>query len=415
MFTRRQLLALSAAGLALPARALAASSGPRRFLFVFANGGWDTTYCFAPLFGNPNVDMEADATAAEVNGIPFVDHADRPAVRSFFETWGSRAAVLNGFEVRSISHTRARRLLFTGSAQETGDDWGSILAAGSADALTLPYLVASGPAFNTIYQDQSVRVGSAGQLASLLDGTALDHSDMPVTRLSTSSSSRVETFLRARVKAADEAAGRGREARYTGGYLTSLDRLQTVRDLGAALSIPTSGSNTELAALALDAMELGLSRCGVVQHDGWLDLTWDSHANNYQQSEHFQTLFTDLGAIMTDLASRTAPSGAPLIDEVTVVVFSELGRHPQLNATLGKDHWTYTSAMIVGAGVRGGQAIGGYDDVMFGQAVDLASGETTSSGTALLASHLGATLLAMGDVDPGEYLSDAEPIAALMD
>ena len=58
--------------------------------------------------------------------------------------------------------------------------------------------------------------------------------------------------------------------------------------------------------------------------------------------------------------------------------------------------------------------LGGLDTVGRGQRVDLASGDITGSGTALLPEHLGATLLALGDVDPADYISNPQPIAAAM-
>ena len=71
--------------------------------------------------------------------------------------------------------------------------------------------------------------------------------------------------------------------------------------------------------------------------------------------------------------------------------------------------------MLLGSGVAGGQVVGAYDDDVVGAAMDLQTGETTSSGTRLQASHLGATLLALGDVDPGPYLGeDVGPIEALL-
>ena len=63
MFTRRQLLAgipVALAAASLPARVRAALPGAagRRFLFVFAQGGWDPLTVFAPLYGSSSVDME---------------------------------------------------------------------------------------------------------------------------------------------------------------------------------------------------------------------------------------------------------------------------------------------------------------------------------------------------------------------
>ena len=51
--TRRELLALSSALLWAPGLPVRAAEGDssRKFLFVFAEGGWDQTRLFAPLFG----------------------------------------------------------------------------------------------------------------------------------------------------------------------------------------------------------------------------------------------------------------------------------------------------------------------------------------------------------------------------
>ena len=108
MLSRRQMLALAASGVALPSglllprRSLARpSTVERKFLFIYCYGGWDTLKVFTPKFDASYIDMEDDAELAEANGITFVDHPDRPAVRSFFETYGDQAVVLNGMEVRS--------------------------------------------------------------------------------------------------------------------------------------------------------------------------------------------------------------------------------------------------------------------------------------------------------------------------
>ena len=69
----------------------------------------------------------------------------------------------------------------------------------------------------------------------------------------------------------------------------------------------------------------------------------------------------------------------------------------------------------MGAGVRGGQVLGSLDSNAQGEAMDLSTGESSSKGTKLFPAHVGATLLALGDVDPGDYLPQGEqPIAAVM-
>ena len=112
-----------------------------------------------------------------------------------------------------------------------------------------------------------------------------------------------------------------------------------------------------------------------------------------------------LTQIMEQLEASSNIHGAPLIDDVVVVVISEMGRSPVFNTYGGRDHWTFTSALLMGAGVRGNQSIGGLDSKAIGRPIALETGEMTDSGVMLLPQHLGATLLALGDVDYGRYVN----------
>jgi uncharacterized protein (DUF1501 family) len=138
----------------------------------------------------------------------------------------------------------------------------------------------------------------------------------------------------------------------------------------------------------------------MVAHEGLFNVGWDSHSSLEVQSDHFELLFSDLMLFMNELDTRRGTGGAPLSEEVVVVVVSEMGRGPVLNATNGKDHWTFTSMMMLGPGVKGGQVLGGYDADFVGLPVDTASGMPSESGTLLSSGNIGNTLLALADVDP---------------
>ena len=422
MISRRRLGLLSAgsllSGLVLPRRLHAAAPGDseRKFLFVLCYGGWDTSFTFTPMFDNAAADVEPDATTAAASGITFVDSGARPSVRRFFEDYGSQCCVINGLEVPSITHERCRRIVMTGSTSTAADGWPAILAGHAAGDLLLPHVVLAGPAYTWQYSSAVVRVGNNGQLPALMDGTALAQSDQAVSGLPPEVAALGEAFLQGRV---DEqaAAAAGRAQQVLSGYQGALSQLQSLSDLdGVELSPEDAGCARNLsndAAAIFDLFALGIARCAMVRNDGWCSQTWDTHQDNPLQSIHFEELFGYLSTLMADLNSRTALSGRPLSEEVTVVVLSEMGRHPQMNTWGGKDHWTFTSAMLIGAGVSGGQVIGALDDDALGRSIDLSSGEVTDSGSALTSAHLGATVLAMGDVDPGDFL-DAEPITAAM-
>jgi hypothetical protein len=420
MITRRQLGLLGAAGLLTPRHLLASPTADmRRFLFVFCEGGWDTNHVFTPMLTSSIAHIEEGAVEAEVGGIRFVDHPDRSAVRTFFENHADRTCVINGIEIRSVAHERCRQLVLTGRGDAGADDWPAILAAHSPESLTMPHLVLDGPSFSANYGSHVVRVGDQGQLQALLEREALVDSDLNVVIPSPLANELEDAFLASRLSALSKSAGRGVESALIEGYLETVQRHQQLLDLGGQLSfvLDDLGCERDLvsdAGLAFDCFELGLSRCAMIRHQGWCSEGWDTHQNHGLQSTNFHDIFHFLSGILGDLDGRTTPAGSPLRDVLTLVVFSEMGRAPALNSWKGKDHWTFTSMMLIGAGVAGGQVIGGLDDKGFGHPVDLASGETSGGGVALTGSSIGATLLALGDIDPGDHQVDANPLEAAL-
>ena len=433
MLSRRDLLrkagitagfATTASGLLVPRRSRAeVGSGlaERKFLFIFCAGGWDTTTVFNPCFDNGNVEMEEAATLAEVNGIPFVDHEERPSVRSFFEAYGPQTCIINGIEVRSITHERCQLIMMTGNSGGSSDDWPATLAGMSANELLLPHLVVYGRAYTNLYTSKVVRVGSNGQLPDLLDGTALSDAGISIDdAFPPTVDSLTDAYVRARVDSSGASSASAQRRIFNDEYSEALGTLATLQDMTGELNLDPADAGCmrnlyEDGKTALDAMELGLSRCALVQFEGWCSRKFDTHADNFLQSRHHELLFGYLMDIMADLETRTSPSGGPLKEELTIVVLSEMGRGPQLNSGEGRDHWTYTSAMLVGSGIRGGQAIGQTTDNFTGMPVDLATGEATDSGTSLVPNHLGATLLALGGIDPAEVLAaEVEPLMAAL-
>jgi len=123
MLSRRHFGLFTAAGLLAPRALLAGGEDEHCFLFVYCEGGWDTTRVFTPMFDSAIASVEADAAEATVGGIRFVDHPERPSVRQFFSDWADQTAILNGMEVQSITHDRCQKVVLTGSGVEGADGW----------------------------------------------------------------------------------------------------------------------------------------------------------------------------------------------------------------------------------------------------------------------------------------------------
>ncbi|VTU00308.1 secreted protein containing duf1501 : Uncharacterized protein OS=Planctomyces maris DSM 8797 GN=PM8797T_09209 PE=4 SV=1: DUF1501 [Gemmataceae bacterium] len=81
---------------------------------------------------------------------------------------------------------------------------------------------------------------------------------------------------------------------------------------------------------------------------------WDTHSNNFPAVQGLcGTLDRAWDALMTDLKDRG------LLDTTTVVCMGEFGRTPKINQGSGRDHYPAAwSAVLGGAGVKGGQVVG---------------------------------------------------------
>ncbi|MCP4804132.1 MAG: DUF1501 domain-containing protein [Proteobacteria bacterium] len=414
---RREFLALGGAGLLLPRLAQAADAGGRRFFFLFCEGGWDPSYVMAPLFDAAGVDTEEDAEVGSAGGLEFVDHEDRPTVRAFFEANGDRTVIVNGIEVPSVTHGRCTRFLFTGQGDSGGDDWPTILAARSSEDLLMPHAVISGPAFAETYGSHVVRLGPSGQLVDLLDPPdgLMPRVERQIELPTSEAESAVDAYLRERAETLRGLATDERQAAFHETYGKSLRRASDLREFGL---VEGSGSSNDPVMqtynIALDALQDGLSRCAIATNLGRFSAGWDTHSENIAQSEHFELLFGYLQEIMDEMDSRPGPAGGTLAEETVLVVCSEMGRGPLLNAWGGKDHHPWTSMMIIGGGISGGRTVGAFQNDGRGAAVSWDTGEVDDSGTTIHAADVGASLLALGDVDPAEYVAGT-PLPALMD
>lgn len=418
---RRQVLtslAAGAGGLLLPrrGRASAVSGADRRFLFVQVLGGWDVTRVFAPLFGSEAVSMEASASETLVGNIPLVDHPERPSVLSFFQTWGGATAVCNGVYVPSISHHSATRLMLTGVVDAAYPDWGSRIAAAHAEEHIVPYLVAGGANFAGPYGVHIGRAGTSGQLPGLATGSLMETSDVPVTLPQAGGQRLVDSYLAEaalRRKSASDAVSRKAALE---SYAIALDRASQLEALADSVDLSTDTSFSGQTELAIRAFVNDLSRCVSIAHPMSDSATeWDTHANNdADQNILFESLFADLNVLLETLASTPGLVGETLYDETTIIVLSEMGRTPFQNGSGGKDHWPYTTALFIGAGVAGDRVVGGFDEGAYGKSVDPTSGELSESGTAIGNDVIGATIMALADLDPLDQDIDAPILTAVL-
>lgn len=416
--SRRQLLASGAAAALTPwglARA-EVEANQRRFIFVHAFGGWDVAMLFAPdLLTSSSVDTEADAEAAEAGDLRWVSHEERPSVDAFMRSWSDRIAIVNGVAVSSISHGAASRLMLTGSVDAKDGDWASRIASAS-DEFVLPCLVAAGPSFAGPHGVSVARAGIAGQLNALADGTVLSEADVPFDPMSASAESLIDEYLAAVAQRRQQELIGPEAIRRYGSYEEALARTIELRQIAGEVSVNAGTNFADQCDMAVNVLSSGLSRVVCINHPTpYTVIAYDTHTGNQvQQSELLEDLFDQLGTLMDTLEATPGNVGTTLADETVIVVISEMGRTPTLNNLGGKEHWPFTSAMIVGKGV-GGRVVGGFNDSQLGSEVDLTTGEVVGDGQGTLVSPpvFGATLLAMAGEDPADHDISVSPIDAL--
>lgn len=418
---RRRFLQSSALGLAAsalhPRLARAVAGADLRYVFLFAQGGWDPTRVFATPFRNASVDMEPDAEKASVGGLSYVTHPDRPSVDAFFSAYASRCLIMNGVQVRSINHDVCTSLALTGGTAGEGPDWPAILGTAGAESYALPHLVLGGASYPGSLGAAVARTGAAGQLEALLSGEIVGWSDLPTASPGPAAQGILDRYLLRRALAREAAAKGSADQALATAFRASSENALLLQDYRNVMDFSGGVGLVDQAEVAVDALAEGLCRAVTLGYSGDTVglLGWDSHADNdATQSTLFESLFQGLARLMSLLAATPGPDGRALDEQTMVVVFSEMGRTPQKNATDGKDHWPYTSVLLCGPGLDGGRVVGDLDDNYAGEPVDYASGELDSDGALLSVEAVGATLLALGGVDPAEWIPDADPITGVL-
>ena len=123
---------------------------------------------------------------------------------------------------------------------------------------------------------------------------------------------------------------------------------------------------------------------------------WDSHGQNF---ETHQELCADLDQSMSVLLDDLYERG--LLENTLVITLAEFGRTPNINASLGRDHFANAwSASLSGCGIKGGTVYGKTD----------ADGQKVAEGK-IGAGELFATIFKALGIDPEkEYYIGARPL-----
>jgi hypothetical protein len=123
---------------------------------------------------------------------------------------------------------------------------------------------------------------------------------------------------------------------------------------------------------------------------------WDSHGQNFET--HLE-LVTELDRVMSALIDDLLARG--LLDHTLIVTLSEFGRTPQINASLGRDHFASAwSVSLTGCGVHGGMVYGASDE----------DGQTVKDGKVGAAEVFATIFQALGLDHQKQYQVGSRPV-----
>jgi uncharacterized protein (DUF1501 family) len=314
-------------------------------------------------------------------------------------------ALVHGVRVDTVSHVEAMLASLTGKiAWKGGSSVASAIAPRLPGHAAIPYLmILSGEGAKVPFRDGA----SGGNFFDLpFDpmGIAVGVNAWGVLR-------RAASLQRGAVPwhaLTDDAADGVEDPKVVEAIRATANRQQALCDLYSRATPRSRFTASDVGpglSVALDAIANNLA--GYVRVAGKF-LWYDSHTDNYRlQSQRTVAAFADISAFLDQLKVMRNAFG-PLIDQTTVLVYSELGRFPKLNHSLGKDHFPESSWIMFGRGIRRGSTVGATSNKLQGLPINYGSGQLDPRGRTITLDAMFATVCKIAGVDPSlhGYKSD---------
>ncbi len=399
---RRTFLQWSAsAGLATtapwPGRAHAAAphTGPF-WLTVHCAGGWDPTLLCDPKGRTNELDPDPVNTyfTDDIEQVGPFRIAPVSGHLEFFQRFRDELLVINGIDTQTNSHETGTRFTWSGRMEPGSPALSALVSAAPADRPTLSYLTHGGYDL-TGGLVASTRLPDTTAVLEIANPhrTRGDSEDSAI--LSPALWQRLEAARTARLQRQRDAATLPRIERALGVLHEARTGDDELLRLSEALPSSLVSTNNELirqAQVSLSCFAAGVTVAASLQTGGF-----DTHGNH--DSSHTPRIQQVIEALtwIQDEAERLG-----IADQLIVLVGSDFGRTPWYNDTAGKDHWSITSMMMMGPGIRGGRVIGATDERLVPIGVNATTLADDPSGIRITPAHLHAALRELGGIDTWE-------------
>jgi len=419
----------------LPSSAFGADSynGPL-WVFVQASGGWDpTSLCDPKGYAevsdgegglereeNPmNKCFKTSEIKTSAKGVRYpkflaenglsqnVADATNATYQEFFENNANELLVINGIDTQTNGHSAGQRYMMSGRLAEGYPAISALIAGINLPSSPLAFITAGG-------YDETDGVVAGTRLSNV---NAINELAF-VNTYSTNDENEVTPYQNESVFTRIKNAKDARLNR-----IKDKQKLDSIKDLIEQYGLAHSGSN-ELSKLveylpedinshpdrnnnvfsqgrfAMAGFKAGLTTSVNIQTGGY-----DTHGNH--DSSHVPRLATLLKGI--NLLKLEAQNQG-ISDRVVFVIGSEFGRTPGYNGGNGKDHWSVSSMMFMGEGIKGGRVLGSSTHRHEAQAVDASTLSQSDNGIKITYAHINKALRKLSGIENNELITQYYPL-----
>ena len=358
---------------------------------LHAGGGWDPTLLCDPK-GRVN-ELEPDpinrfgideiATVGPFSVAPVGDNV------AFFERYRNDLLVINGIDAQTNSHETGRMTVWSGGAQDTLPAFAA-LVAGVKDRRAPASFLSYGGHTATAGLVPATRLPDVRAIAEIAHPSRLDALDPDSMLFSDATRARIAEANLQRLERVADRATLPRSQRAANMLFDAQAGDNALRRLAERLPTDVDNGNNlaSQAAVACASFAAGVCVAASLQVGGF-----DTHGNHDERHiPALQRLLAGVDAVVAE-AERQG-----IADKVYIVIGSEFGRTPGYNEGNGKDHWSITSMMLMGPGIRGGRVIGATDARQRPLNVDPTTLALSDAGTRIRPSHIHAALRELAGV-----------------
>ncbi len=343
------------------------------FVQIQAAGGWDPT-----MLCDPKPTLNRSYGEGDILTAGNLRYAPVAGAAALFDAHYQRTVFINGVDTSTNAHEAGRRHCASGRLGDGHPVLAAMIAGHAAPQRPMSF-VSFGSYDRTSGLVAPTRNGNPDRLAELSHPDRIDPTDEAAGTYHTDTGHALIRLVR------DKRNARAREHQSLPRFRHALDHLTTARlgsdgltRLQEVLPEPSTTVLHRQAQLVVAAYKARVGVSGNLFHTNF-----DTHSNHDADHGARMTELCGLVKFLWDEAERQE-----VADRLVVLITSDFGRTPSYNGNAGKDHWSITSMIAMGAGIEGNRMVGVTDSGHNALELDPGTGAPASGGIRITPAHV---------------------------